>query len=209
MRRGSVRTTGSLVKSGHAGWHRAGGSYDPRASRRLQVVLAAPFVTILALSGCGGDDGSGGGADIEGLVIERVGPYDHVLADLDYDDPAPSGGDHLPAPYWLNCGVYEGEVPDELAVHSLEHGAVWITYSPGLAPSQVDSLRSLAERDDRVIVSPYPGLSRSVVASAWGRQLAVDSSSDARIDRFVQAFRDDAKAPEAGGSCSGGRSSPR
>ena len=142
-----------------------------------------------------------------GVTEYEVSGNQHVHGPVSYPQSPPVGGNHDPV--WQDCGFYSAPVRNENAVHSLEHGAVWITYRPGLAPSQVDSLRSLAERDDRVIVSPYPGLSRSVVASAWGRQLAVDSSSDARIDRFVQAFRDDAKAPEAGGPCSGGKSTPR
>ena len=131
------------------------------------VVLAAPSSTVLALAGCGGDDGSGGGGDIEGLVIERIGPYEHVLADLDYDDPAPSGGDHLLAPYWLNCGVYEGEVPDELAVHSLEHGAVWIALGPDSTAADRERAAELAE-GRKVFVSDEPDLADPVQLVAWG-----------------------------------------
>jgi len=141
-----------------------------------------------------------------GVTAYEVSDNQHVRTAVSYPQSPPVGGNHDPV--WQDCGFYAAPVRNEHAVHSLEHGAIWITYHPGLDSSQVDSLRSLAEREDRVIVSPYPGLSRSVVASAWGRQLPVDSASDARIDRFVQAFRNDSKAPEAGGPCSGGRSTP-
>jgi putative peptide zinc metalloprotease protein len=142
-----------------------------------------------------------------GVKTFEVSGNQHVRSPVSYPQSPPVGGNHDPV--WQDCGFYAAPVGNEHAVHSLEHGAVWITYRPGLAPSQVDSLRSLAKREDRVLVSPYPGLSSKVVASAWGRQLAVDSASDARIDRFVQAFRNDSKAPEAGGPCSGGRRTPR
>jgi len=38
----------------------------------------------------------------------------------------PMGGTHNQV--WQNCGVYETPLRSDLAVHSLEHGAVWITY---------------------------------------------------------------------------------
>jgi putative peptide zinc metalloprotease protein len=141
-----------------------------------------------------------------GVKTYKVNGNQHVRGPVSYPQSPPVGGNHDPVPQ--DCGFYPAPVSNEHAVHSLEHGAVWITYHPELARNQVDSLRSLAEREDRVIVSPYPGLSRPVVASSWGRQLPVDSVSDARIDRFVDAFRNDSKAPEAGGPCSGGRSTP-
>ena len=55
---------------------------------------------------------------------------------------------------------------DENAVHSLEHGAVWITYQPDLPQEQIEKLSDLAQRNRFVLVSPYPDLPAAVVASA-------------------------------------------
>lgn len=176
--------------------------------------LVAPVAVALALlsAACGNDDesGAGGGASgIEGVEIERVGDYEHLAADLDYDDPLPSGGDHLPAPGWLNCGVYEGEVPAELAVHSLEHGAVWI----GLGPASTDDDRAgavaLADRaEGRVIVSDVPDLENPVELVAWGFRLRLDAATDERAARFVDEFVDASGAPESGALCSAGFGTP-
>ncbi len=54
----------------------------------------------------------------------------HTTEPVFYGQIAPVGGDH--GPVLQNCGFYEEPVRNENAVHSLEHGAVWITYRPDL-----------------------------------------------------------------------------
>jgi putative peptide zinc metalloprotease protein len=141
-----------------------------------------------------------------GVETFDVDARTHTTAPVAYPQSPPVGGRH--APIWQNCGFYAAPIPDENGVHSIEHGAVWITYQPGLPGSQLDRLRALA-REEYVLVSPYPGLTTSVVASSWGRQLRVASAQDARLPRFVGAFRLSSEAPEAGGPCTGGRGTPR
>jgi hypothetical protein len=108
---------------------------------------------------------------------------------------------------WQNCGFYAHAIRNENGVHSLEHGAVWITYRPQLPRAQQERLRELA-RETYVLVSPYPGLAHPLVASSWGRQLRLDSTSDARLSRFIRAFRLSPEAPESGGPCTGGIGAP-
>src|ERR687891_454587 len=69
--------------------------------------------------------------------------YHHTEETVPYSQIPPVGGPHDPV--WQNCGFYDMPVRDENAVHSLEHGAVWITYSPDLPQDQVDELRDIAE----------------------------------------------------------------
>jgi putative peptide zinc metalloprotease protein len=130
----------------------------------------------------------------------------HVNGSVTYPEDPPVGGPH--APIWLNCGFYTSPVLPEYAVHSLEHGAVWITYRPDLPAAQVASLRQLARGHPYVIVSPYSGLSAPVVASAWGSQLALDSVDDARLMQFVRAFERGSQTPEPTAPCSGGVGQP-
>ena len=93
---------------------------------------------------------------------------DHTTEAVTYAQSPPVGGDHNPS--WLNCGVYDEPVQDELAVHSLEHGAVWVTYRPDLPADQVQALDD-ALPDTYIVLSPREGLPSPVVASAWGAQL--------------------------------------
>ena len=130
----------------------------------------------------------------------------HVPSQVSYPQSPPVGGNH--APTWQNCGFYDSPVANENAVHSLEHGAVWIAFRPGLPDEQIDVLRNITDRSSHVLVSPYPGLQTPVVASAWGRQLRLDSAEDPRLGQFLRAFRFGKQAPERGGPCTGGTGDP-
>jgi hypothetical protein len=119
----------------------------------------------------------------------------HTAETVAYDPTPPVGGEHEGTPQ--TCGDYVTPIRSENAVHSLEHGAVWITYRPDLAPDQVDRLRTLAEDEAKVLVSPFADLPAPVVVSSWGRQLRLDSAEDDRLGQFVQRFRNDAPEPAA------------
>jgi hypothetical protein len=127
----------------------------------------------------------------------------HVESAVEYQQNPPPGGDHHPA--WLNCGIYEDPVPAHHAVHSLEHGAVWLTYQPDLGEAEVDQLRDLASQEF-IILSPNEGQEYPVMATAWGRQLGVAQPSDTRIEQFIRDWRQGPQTPEPGATCTGGTS---
>jgi hypothetical protein len=136
-----------------------------------------------------------------------VGPAgQHTGADVNYEQNPPVGGPHNPV--WQNCGYYDEPVRDENAVHSLEHGAVWITYSPDLPQDQVEHLRDIAENETFVLVSPRDGLPSPVVASAWGKQLRLDNAEDSDLERFIGAYQQGPQTPEQGAVCTGGIGQP-
>jgi hypothetical protein len=136
-----------------------------------------------------------------------VGPAgQHTGADVNYEQNPPVGGPHNPI--WQNCGYYDQPVRDENAVHSLEHGAVWITYSPDLPQDQVEHLRDIAENETFVLVSPRDGLPSPVVASAWGKQLRLDNAEDPNLERFIGAYEQGPQTPEKGAVCTGGIGQP-
>lgn len=133
-------------------------------------------------------------------------PQGHVTTAVTYPQSPPAGGEH--APIWLNCGVYDKPVPSENAVHSMEHGAVWVTYRPDLPAAQVEQLRK-AIPDTYAVLSPFSGLQAPVVASAWGRQLTLNGVDDPRLGAFIRAYRQGAQAPEPGAACTGGTDGTR
>lgn len=118
----------------------------------------------------------------------------------------PAGGVHHDT--FLNCGIYAEEVPTGQAVHSLEHGAVWLTYRKDLSDQQVEMLRNLARDEDYVILSPYVGQVSPIVLTAWAVQLEVMDADDERIAQFVEQYQLGPIAPEPGAPCSGGEGEP-
>ena len=140
-------------------------------------------------------------------VIEYSGlPRDHSEAPQTYPQTPPVGGVH--SSVWQNCGIYDQPIQNEHAVHSLEHGAVWITYQPDLPQATVDQLRNLVRGHDHVLLSPYPNLPKPVVASAWGLQLPLDDAADPRLSLFISRYESGPQTPEPGAVCSGGIGTP-
>lgn len=141
----------------------------------------------------------------EGVRTFPATTNDLVEDDVDYERTPPANGDH--DPLWQNCGFYEEPVRDENAVHSLDHGAVWITYSPDLPQEQIQTLRSYSD-EEYVIVSPYPDQPAPVVATAWRNQLRLNGAGDTRLDQFVEQFRVSQTAPLSGNGCTRGVGEP-
>lgn len=127
----------------------------------------------------------------------------HVEGTVQYDQNPPAGGPHHPA--WQTCAVYTAPIANEHAVHSLEHGAVWITYRPDLDESEVSKLAGITRQSTHRMLSPYPGLPSPIVASAWGYQLRLQSADDERLMDFIRQYEQGPNTPEPGASCTGGQ----
>ena len=175
----------------------------------IAVLVVVAVILVIAVFGPdGGDDEPEVALSAEGAVAEfDVESASHVTADVDYPQSPPVGGDHDPA--WQTCGAYDEPVRDENAVHSMEHGAVWIAYSPDLDNAAIESLNARADGQTHVLVAPYDGDLTSLISlQAWGRQLGVDSVDDAQIATFIQDFQEGPDTPELGAPCSGGIGTP-
>jgi hypothetical protein len=165
----------------------------------LAVLVAFVVVAVLDVREQGGSTAPNGVTSFKDL--SRA----HTDGPVDYPQTPPVGGPHNPVPQ--NCGFYSKPITNENAVHSMEHGAVWITYRPDLPRDQVEKIQSLAQKS-YVLASPYPSLPAPVVASAWGKQLKLNSANDPRLEQFVSAYRQGPQTPEPGAACSGGVGSP-
>ena len=179
-----------------------------RARRRRVLLVALPSAVVVGIA-----------ATVVAVIANQPEPPSlaavqtsqytagqHTEEPVQYAENPPVGGEH--APVWLNCGIYDAPVPSENAVHSMEHGAVWITYSPDLPAEQVEQLEEAVAQETYTVLSPYEGLPSPVVLSAWNNQLQVPDADDPRIEAFLAKFVQGAQTPEPGALCSQGVGTP-
>ncbi|MFG3283733.1 DUF3105 domain-containing protein [Streptomyces sp. NPDC048111] len=199
---------------------------DARRRRGRIVVITSVTAAAVALAGLvgfgvyefsgSGDNGGGtrtqaADAPDPGAPIAGEKDWDarkltrnHVTTEVAYPMKPPVGGDH--APVWMNCGgaVYAKPVPDVNAVHSLEHGAVWVTYTGKASAADVRKLAAKVSTTPYALMSPYQGQTGAIVLSAWGRQVTVDGADDPRVDQFFTRYVQGPQTPEPGAPCTGG-----
>jgi hypothetical protein len=145
-------------------------------------------------------------AQIEDVQTFKNLDRSHTTGTVDYEQIPPVGGSHASA--WQNCGVYTEPVSTENAVHSLEHGAIWITYQPDLPAAELQKLQEITRKSDYRLLSPYPGIPSPIVASAWGFQIQLDSADDERLMDFINKYEQYPLGPEPGATCTGGVGDP-
>lgn len=93
-------------------------------------------------------------------------------------------------PQW---GVYSEELPNEMLVHSMEHGGVIVWYNPragcdGRCVALLSaSVTRYVARGQHVIMVPYAGLRTPVALTSWTRLERLDHPDAARLAAFVVA----------------------
>ena len=88
--------------------------------------------------------------------VEDVGSYQpesrdarHVVAQIPletYPSVPPASGPHNAVPY--GAGVYDTPPPIDRVIHSLEHGAAIVWYSPDVSGRELERIRSFYEETD-------------------------------------------------------------
>lgn len=177
-----------------------------------RVLSTAALAAACLLAACGGSDDTKPTGPLPSVAtgqveVVPVTSANHIQGPISYSRVPPPGGNH--APTWQNCGYYDTPVSAEQAVHSLEHGAVWIAYHPNLAPADVRTLAQLARNQTFILVSPFPNLEAPIIATAWGRQQRIASAKDPALNAFVSQFRLGPQNPEPGAPCTGGVGTPK
>ncbi|MET7741540.1 DUF3105 domain-containing protein [Streptomyces sp. NPDC005385] len=130
----------------------------------------------------------------------------HVTKTVSYPMEPPVGGDHNQV--WMNCNgdVYTKAVNNMNAVHSLEHGAVWVTYNGKASAGDVKALAAKVKKTPYTLMSPVDDQKDPIMLSAWGKQRTVTGASDKNVDAFFSEFVQGKQTPEPGAACTNGLS---
>ncbi|MFF2507166.1 DUF3105 domain-containing protein [Streptomyces sp. NPDC058067] len=128
----------------------------------------------------------------------------HVAHKVTYPMTPPVGGDH--SQVWMNCNgdVYKKAIPNENAVHAMEHGAVWVTYTDKADPGDVKKLAAKVSQTPYSLMSPDPDQKDPIMLSAWGHQRTVKSATDPDVNTFFASFVQGKQTPEPGAACTNG-----
>ena len=167
----------------------------PRALERAEAQRYSPSTD--------NPDPSSGIAGVTEIEYE-AGNHIQAPQRVAYDRTPPFGGAH--DQYWATCTgmVYPTAIRTENVVHSLEHGAVWVTYNPDrISSDDIAVLAGKVDGEPYTLMSPHPGLDTAVSLQSWGHQLKLDSATDERVAKFISALSQNPNThPEAGASCS-------
>jgi hypothetical protein len=175
-----------------------------RERRKRRLLIGVP-ITLLAAAFLGAAIYRLTRPDLQGVLTFSNLLRNHDL-EAEFVDAAlpPTGGSHNPR--WQNCGIYTDPVENSLAVHSLEHGAVWLAYRPDLSEGKIAELQDMVRGESYLLMSPFPGLQSEVVMTSWGKQLVVDALPDEGVDQFIERYK--GAGPEPGAPCTDGVGQP-
>jgi hypothetical protein len=180
---------------------KAGAAAERRRGGLIWGAVAVVLALVVALVAWAIIRDSPALVDLSAVEEYENSPADHTTEPVAYDVIPPVGGPHHPS--WFNCGVYQDELPLEHVVHSLEHGAVWLSYQPSLPADQIAVLEELGEQE-YMMVSPLGEQDSPVVATSWDTQLTLDEADERTLQAFIREFKQGPKTPEPGALCSNG-----
>ncbi|MEZ4553599.1 MAG: DUF3105 domain-containing protein [Dehalococcoidia bacterium] len=139
------------------------------------------------------DDLMGSAVPIADSSTDRQHIADPLLLQIPPGEPPPRGP-HFASPH--PTGIFKDPIPDGNAIHSLEHGIVWITYNP--AKVDQDTVNKLGDlvRDYAVdvMLSPRPENDDAIDIVSWGQIMTFDRFDKDTLEKFITTNRN--RAPE-------------
>jgi hypothetical protein len=138
------------------------------------------------------EDRPGTSYDIQGRQHVQPGQSHPAYS----SNPPTSGWHYQQAADW---GFYERELADELVVHNLEHGGIWISYTDAVNQTEIDRLRGIAQQYPRsVIVTQRNGNDVPIAVASWGQLMELQRFDRERIVAFIDANMNNSPEPFAG-----------
>jgi len=134
-------------------------------------------------------------SSLEGKVEEfDIEGRDHVdsSVDVNYQTNPPTSGDHLAEAE--NWGIYQKEIDDKAAVHSMEHGGIWISYKD-ISDEEIEILEGLGKKNSQsTVVSPRSANDSQIVIASWGKMMELDQVDEPLIQKYINNYKN--QSPE-------------
>jgi len=129
----------------------------------------------------------------EKMADEGAGHVDRDETHSAYKSNPPTSG-----PHWEGVagpGIKTEPVPDELILHSMEHGAVVVWYREDLSEKDVDTIKeAFNSASGKKIMLSRANLDVPVALTSWGYLLKLESIDEEKIKEFIETNND--RAPE-------------
>ncbi|MEK7060230.1 MAG: DUF3105 domain-containing protein [Patescibacteria group bacterium] len=92
-------------------------------------------------------------------------------------------------------GIKDEPVPDELILHSMEHGAAVVWYKDDLEQSDIDKIKEAFNNSSgKKIMLARKDLDVPVALTSWGYLLKLQTIDEVKIKEFIETNND--RAPE-------------
>lgn len=113
---------------------------------------------------------------------------------VEYNSNPPTSG-----PHWgdgvAGPGIKDKPVPDELVLHSMEHGAAVLWYKDDLPKAEVEKItKAFNNASGKKIMLPRKELDVPVALTSWGWILKLKTIDETKIKEFIETNND--RAPE-------------
>jgi len=123
--------------------------------------------------------------------------FTHVLpgTQIGYRERPPASGPHYPVP--AASGVYPQGLDTGYWVHSLEHGYIVLAYKPPVSHARLLQFHEMVKDfpaskfgNVKLVVVPYPGMSRPFAALSWDWRMWMDGFNRAQVLDFYRQHVD-------------------
>lgn len=132
------------------------------------------------------------------LIGEKMA--DEGAEHVSRNEPHPAYKSNPPTSGWhwegvAGPGVKNEIVPDELVLHSMEHGAAVVWYKEGLEQSEVEKIKiAFNNSSGKKIMLARKDLDVPVALTSWNYLLKLDTIDGEKIKEFIETNND--RAPE-------------
>lgn len=168
---------------------------EARRHKRERTIYAAIAVVVVVIVGLLGWSAVRPAPPLPGVQYPDQGG-EHIPR----GKPHPAYNSNPPTSGWhyaetVPPGAYREEIPEEILVHNLEHGCIWVSYKDSKDADLVAKLDGLAAQYPTAVVLTVRSKNDSAIAvAAWRRLLKLEKYNEGQIVQFIKAFRN--KGPE-------------